>query len=69
MRTAPPLAPTKRFAKVRKMLAEGEAVVYSYEPYTIQLTQQKDVSNVIPMELGIDVGSAHVGLSVHDGQQ
>ena len=64
-----PLAPTKRFAKVRKMLDTGEAVVFSYEPFTIQFTQQKDVSRVAPMELGIDVGSLHVGLSAHDGKQ
>lgn len=64
-----PLAPTKRFAKVRKMLETGEAVVYTHEPFTIRLTTQKDVGSVSPMELGVDVGSLHVGLSVHDGKR
>lgn len=64
-----PLAPTKRFAKVRKLLAAGEAVVYCYEPYTIQLTTQKNIECVMPMTLGLDVGSKHIGLSVHDGKQ
>ena len=64
-----PLAPTKRFAKVRKMLASGDAVVFTYEPFTIQLIKQKDIENITQMTLGIDVGSKHVGISVHDGRQ
>ena len=64
-----PLAPTKRFAKVRKMLGAGDAVVYSYEPYTIQLTTQKNVEQVTPMSLGVDVGSKHIGISVNDGAE
>ena len=64
-----PLAPTKRFAKVRKQLASGEAVVYTHEPFTIQYTRQHDTGPVQQMDLGIDVGSKHVGASVVDDRQ
>lgn len=62
-----PLTPTKRFTKVRKMLKRGDAIIYSYEPFTIQLVNQKEVGNVQGMSLGVDVGSKHIGLSVNDG--
>ena len=64
-----PLAPTKRFAHVRKMLRDGQAVVFSHDPFTIQFTSQHDTGPVAHMSLGIDVGSKHVGLSVVDDTQ
>ena len=64
-----PLAPTKRFARVRKMLRDGEATVFSHDPFTIQFTTQHDTGPVAQMSLGIDIGSKHVGLSVVDGTQ
>ena len=61
-----PLAPTKRFARVRKQLRDGEAVVYCHEPFTIQYTTQHDTAPVKQFTLGIDTGSKHVGASVAD---
>ena len=64
-----PLAPTKRFARVRKQLKNGEAVVYTHEPFTIQYTTLHDTGPVKTMSLGIDTGSKHVGASVTDNKQ
>lgn len=54
--------PTTRYGKVRRMLRDGQAVVVRREPFTIQLTY--DTTDVVqPITLGVDAGTAHVGLS------
>lgn len=57
-----PLMPTNRCGKVRRLLKNGDARVVRKEPFTIQLL--KDTSkNVQPINLGVDTGSSHVGVS------
>ncbi len=58
-----PLMPTKRLGKVRRWLKSGRAVVVQYEPFTIRLL---DVAggHTQPLEAGVDLGTAHVGVSV-----
>ena len=54
--------PTERHGKVRRMLRDGLAVVVRREPFTIQLTfDTADYTQ--PVTLGVDAGTAHVGLS------
>lgn len=54
--------PTTRYGKVRRMLRDGQAVVVRREPFTIQLTY--DTTDFVqPITLGVDAGTAHVGLS------
>lgn len=61
-KTGQPLMPTLRFGKVRCMLRDGLAVVVRREPFTIQLTY--DTTDLTqPVTLGVDAGTAHVGLS------
>ena len=57
-----PLMPTERHGKVRRLLRDGKAHVVRLQPFTIQLdyestTYKQEVS------LGIDAGSAHIGVS------
>lgn len=60
--TRQPLMPTTRYGKVRRMLRDGGAVVVRREPFTIQLTYD-NTDHVQPVTLGVDAGTAHVGLS------
>ena len=64
-----PLSPTKRFAKVRRMLDDGQAKIHCYEPFTIIMCEQIDVEDHKNMKLGIDVGSLHIGLEANDGRE
>ena len=57
------LMPTKRLGKVRHLLKNNKAVVIKYNPFTIQLTYDTK-SYVQPMELCVDTGYEHIGLSV-----
>jgi len=57
-----PLMPTRRAGKVRRMLAEGRAVIAGHTPFTIRLTYNT-AHFVQPVALGVDAGSVHVGLS------
>lgn len=57
-----PLMPTERFSKVRRMLRDGKAKVIKRCPFTIQLLYQT-TNNVQPVNLGVDAGSKHIGLS------
>ena len=54
--------PTERYGRVRRMLQGGLAVVVRREPFTIRLTY--DTTDFTqPVTLGVDAGTAHVGLS------
>lgn len=54
--------PTERYGRVRRMLQGGFAVVVRREPFTIRLTY--DTTDFTqPVTLGVDAGTAHVGLS------
>ena len=57
-----PLMPTARAGKVRRMLADGRAVIAGHTPFTIRLAYET-TSFVQPVSLGVDAGSVHVGLS------
>ena len=57
-----PLMPTERHGKVRRLLKTGKAKVIKRCPFTIQLLYK--TSNVTQhINLGVDAGSKHVGLS------
>lgn len=57
-----PLMPTKRAGKIRKMLADGRAVVVQHTPFAVRLTY--DTKRYLqPVTLGVDAGTTHVGLS------
>ncbi len=57
------LMPTVRYGKVRHMLKDGRAVIVKHDPFTIQLTYET-TTNVQPMEICVDPGYQHVGISV-----
>ena len=57
-----PLMPTKRHGKVRRMLKNGQAKVIKRCPFTIQLLYDT-TKYTQPINLGIDAGSKHIGLS------
>ena len=57
-----PLMPTERHGKVRRMLKNGEAKVVKRTPFTIQLLRDSK-EFVQPVNLGVDAGSKHIGLS------
>ena len=56
------LMPTSRY-RARKLLSAGKAMIYKYFPFTIQL-QYESEKNVQPIELCMDTGSEHIGISV-----
>ena len=58
-----PLMPTHNPKKVRKLLKEGKAAVCGYTPFTIKLTYDSE-KNVQPVEIGVDSGAVHIGVSV-----
>jgi len=57
-----PLMPTENYARVRRLLKDGKAVVVRRTPFTIQFAG-KGRTCIQPVTLGIDAGSKHVGLS------
>lgn len=57
------LMPTTRLGKVRHMLKDGRAVIYSRKLFTVQLTYDT-TSYVQPIEVCEDTGYLHIGLSV-----
>lgn len=62
------LMPTVRYGHVRHLLKDGKAVVFSRQPFTIQLTY--DTSEFVqPMEIGVDSGYEHVGVSVKSAKR
>lgn len=54
--------PTERHGKVRRMLRAGMAHVVRRTPFTIQLDYDSTL-NTQPVNLGIDAGSTHIGIS------
>ena len=57
------LMPTTRFGRVRHMLEDGLAVVHCRSPFTIRLTQET-TTYTQPMEVCVDTGCLHIGVSV-----
>ena len=57
-----PLMPTTRHGKVKYLLREGKAKVVKRCPFTIQLLYN-NTTYVQPINLGVDAGSKHIGLS------
>ena len=57
-----PLMPTKRHGKVRRLLRSGQAKVVNSCPFVIKLLYQAG-EFLQPINLGVDVGSKHIGLS------
>lgn len=57
-----PLMPTSNY-KVRKLLRCGRAKIHRYQPFTIQLLDSEN-GETQPMELCMDTGYLHIGLSV-----
>lgn len=57
------LMPTSRLGKVRHMLKDGRAHIYSRKPFTIQLTYDSN-SYTQPIEVCEDTGYQHIGISV-----
>ena len=60
--TGSALMPTQRHGKVRRLLRDGLAHVVRRTPFTIQLDYES-TEFTQPVTLGVDAGSAHVGLS------
>jgi len=60
-----PLMPTNRNRAVRHWLKDGKAVVVRLEPFTVRLVD-REWGHTQPLEAGIDLGTAHVGVSVID---
>lgn len=58
-----PMMPTTRYSHVRKLLRDGKAIVVSKFPFTIKLTYETKTSYKQRISLGVDCGTAHVGLS------
>ena len=58
-----PLMPTKRLGLVRHMFKDGRAVIAKRNPFTIQLTYTSS-EFVQPIEVGVDAGYSHIGVSV-----
>ena len=54
--------PTRRNAHVRRLLDEGRATVVTLAPFTIRLAYDTE-NGVQPVSLGVDAGTAHIGLS------
>lgn len=50
-------------AHARKLLKKGKAVIASHHPFTIRLTRESE-KNTQPIELCMDTGSQHIGISV-----
>ena len=57
------LMPTTRYGRVRHLLKEGKACIVKRKPFTIQLTYESG-EYVQAMELCIDSGAQHIGLSL-----
>lgn len=61
-KTGERLMPTSEY-RARKLLKSGKAMKYCYNPFTIRLTERK-TGNVQPLELCMDTGYVHIGISV-----
>ena len=61
-KTGERLMPTSEY-RARKLLKSGKAIKHSYHPFTIQLTK-RETGEVQPIELCMDTGYMHIGISV-----
>ena len=60
-RTGKKLMPTSEY-RARRLLKSGKAVKHSFDPFTIRLTERED-GNVQPIEVCVDTGYIHIGIS------
>jgi len=67
-KTGKPLMPTRRLGRVRRWLKAGRAQVVRREPFTVRLLDRTS-GYIQPLQAGIDLGTAHVGVSVVSGKQ
>ena len=58
-----PGMPTFNVKKVRKLLKSGKAEIFCYRPFTVRLLYA-DSLDTQPVELCIDAGDRHIGISV-----
>ena len=58
-----PGMPTFNVKKIRKLLKSGKAEVFCYRPFTVKLLYA-DSLDTQPVELCIDAGDRHIGISV-----
>lgn len=56
------LMPTTCF-RARKLIKSGKAVIHSYDPFTIRLTQRES-GGTQPIEYCCDTGYQHIGISI-----
>lgn len=56
------LMPTTCY-KARKLIKNGKAIIHSYDPFAIKLTQRKNGS-IQPIEYCCDTGYQHIGISI-----
>ena len=61
-RTGKKLMPTSEY-RARRLLKSGKAVKHSFDPFTICLTERED-GDVQPVEVCVDTGYIHIGISV-----
>ena len=61
-----PLTTTRRPGRVRRLLKEGKAIIYCYDPFTIQLTYETTEYVLKEMALGLDPGSSVTPLAVEE---
>ena len=60
--------PTVRYRHIRHLLKDGKAKICSRHPFTIQLTYDSE-EEIQPMEIGMDAGYQHVGVSVKSAKR
>ena len=63
-----PLMPITNPVRVRRLLKSGNARIAKYNPFTIQLTRDSG-KEVQPIELCMDAGEQHVGISIKTEKQ
>lgn len=62
------LMPTRNPKKVRRLLKEKKAIIYSYEPFTIKLLYKSEKCTQ-DIELCVDIGYNHQGMSIKSRKQ
>ena len=62
------LMPTTNIKKIRKLLRSGRAKIVKHQPFTVQLLYDT-TSGVQPVELSVDTGYQHIGVSLKSEKQ
>ena len=62
------LMPTMNIRKIRKLLRSGRAKIVKHQPFTVQLLYDT-TSGVQPVELSVDTGYQHIGVSLKSEKQ